>query len=280
MIPPFQPKYREYENISFNELEIEVMKYSGPLSWGLEDFAAFGLKPVTAKEFALLKMLAGFEHDLRKTGSLLTENINYWPNGDILITSPEHNVLLKNPKDATVAHEKGKEYYLDDAIVKELRNRVQADPEKAIKTGALFISRKDFTEWKSESYGYQGYQIAFTEFGSHPLMQFLGWNQKFGEWLEELQKRSVEDFNSRFSTQKEANPYFEVTFVSLADTQKEEQAFVRPLEFTPELFQIGHALSCEGWLAVGMEIPDYNEDYIHILGTRTIHRRNINSQQN
>lgn len=142
------------------------------------------LELITAEQLAIIRMRDGPASPFSTQGTWVAENYNYG-NGrgaDIVIASGSFNPLLKQPVEATSAHQKGKEFYLDDAVWKQLRSVAESDPYKAINSGALLVTRESLRpEIPVEALGE-------TE---ETIFLFRGQAKVYGDWLKKQSISSV-----------------------------------------------------------------------------------------
>ncbi|MBI4441702.1 hypothetical protein HY639_06035, partial [Candidatus Woesearchaeota archaeon] len=122
---------------------LTVYEKSGDFDEAYAALQKKGVQLMTAAELAEARIRAGPKHPFSTSGCWVAENYNYLPNGEILIASRDSNPILKQPKQATDAHRSGKEFYLAEAAVKELRERATEDVEKAFTSGVLLVPRKN-----------------------------------------------------------------------------------------------------------------------------------------
>lgn len=162
---------------------LEVWSQNGPFDVGIvelrkpdESRQKPSLELITAEQLAIIRIRDGLASPFSTQGTWVAENYNYGKGraAEIVIASASLNPILKQPVEATNAHRQNKEFYLTDAVWKQLRAVAESDPYKAMKSGALLVRRKDL---KSE--------IPVEAFGETPETVFLFREQAqaYGNWL-------------------------------------------------------------------------------------------------
>ncbi len=163
---------------------LEVLSQDGPFDQGVAALRENGLELITSEQLAIIRMRDCPVSLLSTQGTWVAENYNYGNGKDaeIVIASGSLNPILKQPVEATNAHRQGKEFYLDAAAWKLLRDVAESDPYKAIKSGALLVTRKAL---KSD--------IPVEAFGETPETVFLFREQAkaYGNWLKAQGIRAV-----------------------------------------------------------------------------------------
>jgi hypothetical protein len=156
--------------------QLDIYTHMGSFDKGIAALNKERLAIWTARDLAEARMLGSAKHQVSREWSWVGENFNYLPNGAILVASRDYNPILQNPEEATDCHRNDKEFYLDNKIAKELRERAEKDPEKALKTGVLLLPRNSV---KSE--------IPSTAFKDEPLTYFLFRDtaKPYGQFLKE-----------------------------------------------------------------------------------------------
>ncbi|MEM4247007.1 MAG: hypothetical protein QXF14_01665 [Candidatus Woesearchaeota archaeon] len=162
--------------------QIEVYSHIGPFDKGIAVLNKEKLAIWTASDLAEARMLGGAKHPVSREWSWVGENFNYLPDGDILVASRDYNPILKNPEQATDCHRSGKEFYLDKRIAKDLRERAEKNPEKAVKSGVLLLPRNAVES-----------EIPSTALKDEPLTRFLFRDtaKPYGQFLKENGINSV-----------------------------------------------------------------------------------------
>ena len=119
---------------------LEVYSHAGPFDKGIAALKAEGLELITARELAEARILGGSDHPVSREGLWVAEHPIYRNNkqADVLVVDGAHSQLLKHPVEATDAHRDGKEFYIDQKVVGELRE--QATPDG--KHGVLLLPRQ------------------------------------------------------------------------------------------------------------------------------------------
>ncbi|MBI4150067.1 hypothetical protein HY488_01550 [Candidatus Woesearchaeota archaeon] len=125
-----------------------VHTHYGSFDEGLASLKAEGLELITADALVNLWMNAGSQ-GISMTGSWTADGYVYLPNGETLVTRPEHNPILKRPGMAEVAvaaHKEGRDFYINPVglqgrLIKLLRERAESDPIKALDTGVLLLPK-------------------------------------------------------------------------------------------------------------------------------------------
>lgn len=122
----------------FFEVEFGV----GPFDRCINRFKECGFNLTSIEELAELRLCGGYEHAVSKHTLWIAESLNYLDEKNLVVASRDYNQLLKNPEAATSVHREQKEVKLDDTFAKELRERAETDPDKAIKSGVLLVQQK------------------------------------------------------------------------------------------------------------------------------------------
>jgi len=119
--------------------QLEVYSHVGPFDNGVAALKAEGLELITARELAEARILAGPKHPVSQSGTWVAEHPIYLPNkeADILIVDRAHSLLVKSAREAADANRGNKDFYLDEAVVDELRGLATPDG----KNGVLFLPR-------------------------------------------------------------------------------------------------------------------------------------------
>jgi len=157
---------------------IKIVQAEWPLEKALANLQKKGATLITAEQLAAARIRLGKDHPISMSGILVAENCNYLPNGDLLIASSDYNPILKHPKKVTPAsHPKHRVFSLDTKILKELRERAEKNPEKAIKSGVLFVPKKAI-KYEVPVFDLENYAITQFLFRkqAHPYWQFLSSN--------------------------------------------------------------------------------------------------------
>jgi hypothetical protein len=183
--------------------QLDIYTHIGSFDKGIAALNKEKLAIWTARDLAEARMLGGANHQLSREWSWVGENFNYLPSGEILIASRDYNPILQNAEEATDCHRNGKEFYLNNKIAKDLRERAEKDPEKAIKSGVLLLPRNAV---KGE--------LPSTALKDEPLTYFLFRDtaKPYGQFLKENGIDSVP-----------------VYVVDAAHAKKQKQALVRAL---------------------------------------------------
>jgi hypothetical protein len=154
--------------------QLSVYLRPGPFDEAVAGLESEGLELITAGEFARLRMLSGPTSPISQEWGWVAESYNYFPNGDILIASREHNPILRNPREATEAQKRRSQFYLDDKAIEELQDRATEDPDEAIKTGVFRLSRKGFYSGSVFIDGAKSWkEIPFEALAEEPATRFL-----------------------------------------------------------------------------------------------------------
>ncbi len=155
----------------------DIVLVQGPFDAGLVGLAKESVSLWDAEELAGLRALLGASHAVSTRWSWLAENFNYMndADADILIASGVYNPLLKDPASAVQAHSEGKEVFLADGIVRDLRERARTDPVEARASGVYRLQRKDVQS-----------KVPVTELDSYGPTRFLFGDQAkpYGAFLE------------------------------------------------------------------------------------------------
>ncbi|MFC1727863.1 hypothetical protein ACFLZ7_00150 [Nanoarchaeota archaeon] len=122
--------------------------------------------------------------------SYVAENYNYFPDGYVIIASRALNPILKNPKKATDANRSEKEYEIPSEDAKELLRRSEKDPKKAIKSGALFVPKKEVNK-----------RINIRNFDKNPVALFL-FREHVAEYAQLLKKSEMGYLPQLLATEK------------------------------------------------------------------------------
>ncbi len=171
---------------------LEVWSQDGAFDTGIaalrkpdETLQKPSLELITSEQLAIIRMRDGPASPFSTQGTWVAENYNYGDGKDaeIVIASGSLNPILKHPVEATNVHSQGKDFYFTDvASWKQLRDVAESDPYKAMKSGALLVTRKAL---KSE--------IPVEALGETPETVFLFREQAkaYGNWLKEQGISSV-----------------------------------------------------------------------------------------
>jgi len=120
--------------------QLDVYSHVGPFDKGVAALKAEGLELITARELAEARILGGHDHPVSKEWTWVAEHPIYLTDkqADVLVVDRAHSQLLKHPAEATAAHQRDEEFYLDQKVVGELRE--QATPDG--KHGVLLLPRQ------------------------------------------------------------------------------------------------------------------------------------------
>jgi hypothetical protein len=132
--------------------QLNIHTYRGSFMDGARDLARDGLKPASTAELAEARIRAGLDHPLSQESIWVGEAYICLPNREMLIVDRDHNPFLTGTaKPYTYRYNRFEhddlthEYHrLDDPVAKQLRERAETDPDKAIKSGVLLFNRKDY----------------------------------------------------------------------------------------------------------------------------------------
>lgn len=120
------------------------------------------LKLISAKQLAIARMQHGANSSLSLTGSLVKEGNLYFPKrlaGKEAIILFKDSLALQNPKDATDAHRKGNEYFVDnDKAMKLLEKAKKGD------NSCLLLKSIEIEAIPTDSFGKE--QVPFFLFGN------------------------------------------------------------------------------------------------------------------
>ncbi len=168
--------------------QLDVYSHVGPFDEGVSALKKEGFSLITARELAEARLLGGVKIPVSREWTWVAENFNYLPTGEILIASRDYNPLLKNAEEATACNRAGKKFYLNQKLAKELRERAEADPEKAMKSGVLLLPQKAV---KSE--------ILSSALKDEPLTYFLFRDtaKLYGQFLKENDINSVPVYHAK-----------------------------------------------------------------------------------
>lgn len=149
------------------------------------------------KDLAQARIALGKQHDVSQYGSYNQEGFLYLPKDakSILIVDGKHNPILKNPVEATNAHRNGKEFYVE---ADKLRQLAKSNPNDAIKSGVLLLSRNDIKN------------ISVDKLAEHPLSNFLlrDTAKDYGKFLKDANISSVPIYvDDKDYTQKQDKPF-------------------------------------------------------------------------
>lgn len=75
-------------------------------------------------------------------GAWTAENFNYMTNGTILVAGRDSNPLIAEPREARLAHERHREYYLSDEASENLQAMAEEDMAKEPEVRRVFILPK------------------------------------------------------------------------------------------------------------------------------------------
>lgn len=187
---------------------LEIWSQDGPFDAGIaelrrpdESRQKPSLELITAEQLAIIRMRDSPVSLFSVEGTWVAENYNYCNgrNAEIVIASGSLNPILKQPVEATSAHLRGKEFYIDDAAWKQLRGVAERDPYKAMKSGALLVMRNDL---KSE--------IPVEALGETPETVFLFREQAkaYGNWLKAQGISSVPQWTAKVGYAKKQDKAF------------------------------------------------------------------------
>lgn len=141
----------------------------------------------STRDLFLARRIFGKGHPVSTNGAYQAEDFINLPKAPniILIVDRRYSPILKDPKGATDAHRKGREYAISSDEALSLMGIAKEDPEEAIKTGVLLLPR---TKVLSE--------IPVDEFTKYPVTRFLGRDQseQYAKFLKESGIESVPFF--------------------------------------------------------------------------------------
>lgn len=168
--------------------QLEIYKHIGPFDEGVAALSKEGLPLISARDLADARILGGIESPVSKDWTYAAESFNYFPNGDLLIASRNYNPLLKKGIPEEIVNRERRElgksiptqtdttFYLDDIVANHLQERAESDPEKAVVSGVLRLSRKSVKQL-----------IPTTSLNDEPVLYFLFQDmaKKYGAFLNE-----------------------------------------------------------------------------------------------
>lgn len=160
-----------------------------------------GLKIWNAEELALARAKADPEHSVNAKGTWVAENINYYPNGDTIISLRDYSPILKNPNAATRCHKNKQEYCPPNKIMNELRERAERNPEEARKSGALLLENLKT-------------RISTEAFGEEQLTRFIGWTAAYGRLLDRRGFKDVEVYFDKKREKPFIRPFSRAIYIS------------------------------------------------------------------
>lgn len=143
---------------------MEVYTAEGNFYRSIATLAKEGVPIWTCDNLFLARIKGGPEHTVSTQWSWTAESFNHYPDGSIVVALRDCNPILKNTGKVTDYQINWEKYYLSKKIADELRERAEKDPEKARKSGALLLERKN-TE-----------PIPAEHLAEHPLGYFLSPN--------------------------------------------------------------------------------------------------------
>ena|SRR3989344_4851569 len=138
--------------IKFGDLEMLVAV--APFDQDLAALQRENAALTTARQVALVRIIAGPKSSISQYGSWVAENIVYFPNGQIFITPAKYSPILKRAFEATAAYRNGEEFYISEEEAASL--------EKLAKSGEVYTLKQN-----------ENYQIPIKEFAKDGLARFV-----------------------------------------------------------------------------------------------------------
>ena len=157
--------------IKFGDLEMLVAV--APFDQDLAALQRENAALTTARQVALVRIIAGPKSSISQYGSWVAENIVYFPNGQIFVTQAENSPILKYSAEATKAHRSGEEFYISEEEAASLEN--------------LAKSGKVYTLIKNKSY-----EIPIKKFAQDGLAKFV-FGDTTADYANFLQKAGVNE---------------------------------------------------------------------------------------
>lgn len=204
---------------------LEVLSQDGPFDQGMAVLREKGLELITAEQLAILRIRDGPASPFSTQGTWVAENYNYSSGRDaeIIIASANLNPILKQPVEATNAHRQGEEFYLNEAAWKQLRDVAESDPYKAIKSGALLVTRKALK-----------FEIPVEALGETPETVFLFREQAkaYGNWLKAQGISAVSQWTvCEDHAKKQNQPFGRALWVRSLDDRSELDGYYLVLHY-------------------------------------------------
>lgn len=118
---------------------------------GMQDADGFfkknNLEYITSAELAKVRIQTGKKSVASSYGTFTGECYVSLLNGDLMIVSKKFNPILKNIEDACSHNNGMSEYYIRSDYGFSLRNHSEKNPEKAIKSGVLYVPKQDIPRY-------------------------------------------------------------------------------------------------------------------------------------
>ena len=130
--------------IKFGDLEMLVAV--APFDQDLAALQRENAALTTARQVALVRIIAGPKSSISQYGSWVAENIVYFPNGQIFITPAKYSPILKRAFEATAAYRNGEEFYISEEEAASLEKLAKSGEVYTLKQPKYFISIKNFAK--------------------------------------------------------------------------------------------------------------------------------------
>ncbi len=125
-----------------------------------------------------VRILLDSTDEINTDGTNVAITLIYAPKKrDVIVVDKRHDPILRNPRKATDAHRSGREFYVNDSRFRKL---AETDPEKAIESGVLLLSRREIERLEGDG-------ISTSRFGKDKYSYFLARKQsrQYGLLLKE-----------------------------------------------------------------------------------------------
>ncbi len=184
-----------------NRTEEEIKKErryvykDGPFDEGIAYLKAHKIKLANPWDLFEGRTLHGTNDKISIGDTYVAISLIYTPKKkDVLVVDRRHDPILRNPKKATDAHRGSEKFYVDDT---KFRKLAETDPEKAIESGVLLLSRGEIERLKGEG-------ILTNKFGEDKYGYFLARQQSrpYGSFLIE---NGIESVTVTFDDQEYVN---------------------------------------------------------------------------
>jgi len=197
--------------IKFGDLEMLVAV--APFDQDLAALQRENAALTTARQVALVRIIAGPKSSISQYGSWVAENIVYFPNGQIFITPAKYSPILKRAFEATAAYRNGEEFYISEEEAASL--------EKLAKSGEVYTLKQN-----------ENYQIPIKEFAKDGLARFV-FGDTAADYAKFLQEAGAYEFQvflagSKYQKEQKA-PFAQALWLHYVYYRSERDGYVRNL---------------------------------------------------